>query len=175
MIEQERTYLARELPPGLHLAQSVELLDIYLPSNSAHPKLRLRKREKTHEITKKIPVLDNDFSRQTENTVSLTEEEFLELAQVQGKRLRKLRYSYPHNGKTLEIDIFQDELSGLVLVDAEFDNEQDMEGFMMPEFCLAEVTQEDFVAGGKLCGKSYNDIEPKLKKFNYKPLNLSPN
>jgi len=42
-----------------------------------------------------------------------------------------------------------------------------LDRFVIPDFCLAEVTHEDFLAGGMLCGKSYSDIEDKLKKFGY--------
>ena len=40
----------------------------------------------------------------------------------------------------------------------------------MPDFCLADVTEEIFIAGGMLGGKKYKDIEIDLKKFNYKKL-----
>ncbi|MEK6905851.1 MAG: hypothetical protein AABX24_05615 [Nanoarchaeota archaeon] len=42
----------------------------------------------------------------------------------------------------------------------------------MPNFCLAEVTQEDFIAGGMICGKTYEDIEDDLRKFKYNKLFL---
>lgn len=35
---------------------------------------------------------------------------------------------------------------------------------------LAEVTQEKFVAGGILCGKSYEDIKDDFSKYGYKKL-----
>ena len=37
----------------------------------------------------------------------------------------------------------------------------------MPNFCLAEVTHEEFLAGGMLCGKSYADIRESLKRLGY--------
>ncbi len=40
----------------------------------------------------------------------------------------------------------------------------------MPDFCLVEVTQEDFVAGGMLCGKSYEDIKADLDRYGYTKL-----
>jgi hypothetical protein len=55
----------------------------------------------------------------------------------------------------------------MVLVDFEFDTEEDQAAFAMPEFCLADVTQEDFIAGGILAGKKYQDLEEDLKRFNY--------
>jgi len=57
-----------------------------------------------------------------------------------------------------------------VLVDIEFDSPEDLHASTMPEFCLADVTQEDFIAGGRLCGKSYIDIESELTRFEYTKL-----
>ena len=42
----------------------------------------------------------------------------------------------------------------------------------MPDFCLAEVTQETFFAGGIVCGKKYDDLEADLKRFHYQKLFL---
>jgi len=38
----------------------------------------------------------------------------------------------------------------------------------MPDFCLADVTQEEFLAGGFLAGKKYLDIQSFLDKHGYK-------
>ncbi len=46
------------------------------------------------------------------------------------------------------------------------------EKFVIPDFCLIEVTQEEFLAGGKVCGKTYEDIELELKRFKYIKLTL---
>jgi hypothetical protein len=40
----------------------------------------------------------------------------------------------------------------------------------MPDFCLTDVTQELFVAGGVVCGKKYADLESDLQKFNYQKI-----
>jgi len=37
-------------------------------------------------------------------------------------------------------------------------------------FALADVTQEEFIAGGMLAGKTYNNISSELKRFNYRRL-----
>ena len=66
--------------------------------------------------------------------------------------------------------MFQGDLKGLVLVDFEFESEQEKQAFEKPDFCLVEVTQEEFIAGGMLCGKTYKDIEKNLQKFGYKSL-----
>lgn len=171
MIELEKTYLAKTLPDNLTDYKFKEITDIYIPKTSRHPTLRLRKNGEQYELTKKTPI-DKDPSRQQEDTINLTEEEFNTLKNIDGKKLRKKRYYYLHNGRTAEIDIFQDELEGLVVIDFEFTLVEEKDSFNMPYFCLADITKEEFIAGGMVCGKRYEEIEDKLIKFGYKKLSL---
>jgi adenylate cyclase len=171
MIELEKTYLANELPDGLKDCKFKEIIDIYIPKSSEHPKLRLRKNGAKYELTKKEPVNDGDASEQREQTIILTQTEFNALnQQIEGKRVRKLRYYYKYDGIIAEFDIFQDLLKGLVVVDFEFKTIEEKNNFKMPKFCLTDITQEVFVAGGMVCGKSYEDIKNNLEEFNYKKL-----
>lgn len=170
MIELEKTYLVKFLPLGWEKCAHKEIIDIYLPKDSEHCKLRIRKNWDKYEITKKGPVNPNDISHQREENIPLDEEEFKALSTIEGKRVHKLRYYYPYEGRIAEIDIFQDDLSGLALVDFEFDSIESKDAFQMPDFCLIEVTQEEFIAGWVLCGKKYEEIENSLSKFNYKKL-----
>ncbi|MEK7077023.1 MAG: hypothetical protein AAB967_02220 [Patescibacteria group bacterium] len=170
MIEFERTFLAKEVPAGLGRCECKEVLDIYIPAAVEHPTLRIRKNGEKYEMTKKSPIEDGDFSRQKEHTIPLVAAEFEELSFLKGKRVRKMRYYLPYEGRVAEVDVFQDALSGLVLIDFEFASEEEKDAFVMPDFCLADVTQEKFLAGGTLAGKSYADIEDGLKRFGYSPL-----
>lgn len=171
MIELEKTYLAKYLPEGLKDCKYKEIIDIYIPKSSVHPTLRIRKNGDRYEMTKKEPVVKGDSSEQEEQTIILTEKEFNELFKLDGKSTHKIRYYYDYNGRIAEVDVFLDDLLGLVLVDFEFENILEKNSFNMPEFCLAEVTQEEFLAGGMICGKSYKEIEENLKRYNYKKLN----
>ncbi len=146
----------------------MEIFDIYIPRAEPHPILRIRKKGDKYEITKKEPVAGRDSSRQSELTIPLSKEEFLDLIELPGKRLRKIRHYYPYNGLIAEIDIFQDDLKGLALIDFEFKTIEEKDKFLMPEFCLADVTQEKITAGGILAGKKYSEIETFLKKYGYK-------
>lgn len=172
MIELEKTYLAKIMPADLQSFKSKEIVDIYIPKDKGHPTLRIRKNGDKYEMTKKEPIHGNDSSQQEEQTIRLTEEEFKVLNSLDGKRVRKIRCNYDYHGQIAEIDVFQDDLAGLVLVDCEFDSIENMEKFDMPDFCLAEVTQEKFLAGGVVCGKKYVDLEKDLEKFGYKKLFL---
>lgn len=80
-------------------------------------------------------------------------------------RIEKFRYEYIY-----EIDVFQDKLKGLVVIEVEFNSGEDMGSFTMPSFCLEDITVQRFIAGGYLAGKSYEEIEIELNKFNYKNL-----
>lgn len=169
-VELERTYLVKELPKDLGYYSHKEIVDIYIPKEVEHPVVRIRKNGDRFELTKKVPIKGVDSSEQSEHTVRLSEEEFNALANVVGKRVRKIRYSYSYNGVKAEIDIFQDDLLGLVMVDFEFNDVKEKNSFKMPDFCLVDVTQEKTFAGGMLCGKKYLDIEPRLNDFKYSKL-----
>jgi CYTH domain-containing protein len=170
MIELERTFLAKRLPEGLEDCKSKETLDVYIPKDSVHPCLRIRKQGDRCEITKKEPVKEGDASQQVETTISLTPAEFESFDKLEGKRLRKIRHYLPCAGRTAEVDVFQDKLKGLVVIDFELEDIEEMKAFKMPDFCLADITQEVFTAGGMLCGKSYDEIKKHLDKHHYKKL-----
>jgi len=168
MDEFELTYLIKTMPKNLQGFSCKEIIDIYLPKESIHPKIRIRKNGDQYEITKKEQAMAGDASHHIEQTIKLTEAEFEAFKTLEGLFVRKMRYKYPHEGRIAEIDVFQDKLTGLVVVDFEFDSKKEKDNFKMPSFCLADVTQEEFIAGGKICGKGYEDIEENLAKYNYR-------
>jgi CYTH domain-containing protein len=166
--EFELTYLIKSLPEEFSTSiPSKEILDIYLPKSSDHATLRVRKRGDVYEMTKKDLANGIDSSHQIENTIPLTKDEFDEISVLEGKRVRKIRYYFEEADIQYEIDVFQDGLRGLTLVDVEFKSNEEKAKFIPPQWLLAEVTQEKFVAGGVLCGKSYSDIEQNLSHYGY--------
>ena len=167
MIEREKTFLAKYIPQDVFTCESKDIIDIYIPKNQTHPHLRVRKSGDEYEITKKVQVEKDDASTQKEFTIPVTKEEYDALSGLPGKQVEKRRYYYLHNGKTIEFDIFLNDLSGLVLIDVEFSSEEEKAQFIMPDFCLVDITQEEFIAGGVLCGKTYKDISAQLQAFGY--------
>jgi len=55
MEELELTYLIKKIPENLFNSPFKEMLDIYIPQNEKHPKLRIRKIGEKYEITKNQP------------------------------------------------------------------------------------------------------------------------
>jgi CYTH domain-containing protein len=169
-LEIELTYLASSVPVGLKLSKHVVIVDMYFPADSQHAKLRARQKGSYFEITKKTRKDPNDAGVQFEESIELTADEFAALAKGDGRKLTKTRYYVPYKGRVAEVDVFAGSLKGLIVIEIEFDNLEDKRAFAKPGFCLADVTQEDFVAGGMLAGKMFSDIEPKLLGYGYSPL-----
>ncbi|GEM_PF-125899 len=168
-LELERTFLAKELPKDVFQFPLKEMLDIYIPEESGHATLRVRKNGLKFEITRKKPRLD-DPSEMTEETIRITPLEFESFLLIPGLRVHKNRVAYRWKGFDCEVDVFLDGLAGLVLVDFEFKTIEAKNAFQKPDFCLAEVTHEEFTAGGMLCGKKYSDLEPHLSKYHYRSI-----
>jgi len=170
-IEFELTYLAQEIPAETEGLVPTRILDVYIPADlNVHSHLRLRRSGDKCEITKKVPLDENDASAQVEYTIPLEIAEFDALSSVSNKRIEKDRSRAMIEGRQTEVDVFQGLLKGLVTIEFEFANEQEKQGFSPPSCCLADVTQEDFLAGGNLAGKSYTDIVSDLQRYGYRPL-----
>lgn len=169
-LEREKTYLLKRLPKDLQNCKSEVIRDFFVPASAEHPILRLRQRGDHYEITKKQPLNEGDASKQEEHTIQLTKSEFEALTTGETKQFSKRRYYCNIESAKAEVDIYLDALQGLAVVDFEFGSDKDFQAFTDPSICLADVTQEEGLAGGILAGKSYKDLKPVLDKYNYKPL-----
>lgn len=172
-VEIEKTYLCPRLPTEHITGEPVRMIDVYIPEMSTHPKLRLRQKGDSYEITKKTPI-DGDPSRQLEEAIHITKEEFDALLATSTRRIEKLRVPLRYEGFDGELDMFAGEHQGLVLVDFEFVSTADQKRFVQPDFCSADVTLEDAIAGGILSGLSHEDVFTILRnKYGYEPVDIS--
>ena len=172
-MEFELTFLAKEMPPEIKGISGELFTDTYFPETGVrHPNLRLRQKGDVRELTKKIQLADGDASVHQELTVPLTKEEYSGLVGDNKRSVTKVRYAVSIGGYKAEVDVFQGALAGLVLIDFEFPNEDEMRVFVPPPVCLADVTQEDFIAGGVLAGKCYADLKEQLSLFSYLPISV---
>jgi len=180
MLELENTYLLKELPKGFLedikkwtnkvIKWSKEIIDIYIPYDSKHPKIRLRKNGDKYELTKKTPTTEWNASIQKEETIVLSKKEFQTFSKIEWKKVEKIRYYYNYNDSQIaEIDIFTWDLKWLIVIDFEFNNEEEKDKFEKPDFCLADITQDDFIAWWMIAWKKYSDLEEILQWYWYLP------
>jgi adenylate cyclase len=168
MIELEKRFLVKSLPPEVFSAPSKEVIDQYIPKDAAHAYLRVRRNGDCMVITKK-KMSDESKNHFLEDTIVLTLDEWEVLSTLPSKVLHKTRYFVEWNGFVLEVGVFQGLLKGLVLVDVEFTTPEHMNAFVPPDWFLAEVDDEEF-AGGWLCGKNISDLKTVFEKYEYTPL-----
>lgn len=170
MIELERTFLVKCLPPGWRRCPKCLIVDRYLPYRALHPGIRLRQKGNSFTLTKKRPLSLKDFSRQEEQTIILSAAELAAFKKLKAKTVAKTRHYFRWHRLIIEFDIFRAPLKGLVLADIEFTSVKQLRLFQPPDFLLADVTQSATIAGGKLAGKSYRQIQSFLKRYHYRRL-----
>jgi CYTH domain-containing protein len=170
-LEIEVAYLPHALPDELLVGTPTQIVDIYLsPEDDLLTKLRLRQKGDAYELTKKVNIDPSDLSLQDEYTIPLSREEFEKLRSAGGREVTKDRYTMPLNGHTVEIDVFKNQLDGLALIEVEFPSVADKDSFEAPTYFGQEVTQENFIAGAYLAGKSFDDLKPDIARVYEKSL-----
>lgn len=158
--EFEITYLVKDLPLEVLESESKSIKQGFF---SQEPNsLRIRQNGSKYELTKKTPVNENDYSKFIESTIILSKEEFDQLWPQVKISSEKTRHYYDYNGYTIEVDVFQKEMKGLILAEVEFSNEDEYKSFTKPTWFSKDLTQERWVAGHNLAGKTYKDIEKLL-------------
>jgi CYTH domain-containing protein len=139
-VERERRLLVEHLPLVRPWADR-QIYDIYIQGT----RLRLRRsmgmatgeNEVWFKLTQKIPATDSAAGVQgLVTTVYLSGDEYERFAVLPGISIRKRRLSYPPMG----VDIFDDNLDGLMIAEAEFDDDPAIRAFSPPPYCSREVT-----------------------------------
>jgi CYTH domain-containing protein len=149
-VERERRWLCRYAPHE-RVVETVEITDVYITGT----RMRLRA---ARPLAGGAPMLrltrkaDVDARTRLITSIYLPAEEFAVLAaSLTGHRIVKLRHRLqPSDGVTIGVDEFQGNLGGLILAEAEFDNDEQLAGFPHPDFAIREVTDDGRYAGGYL-------------------------
>lgn len=176
-IEWRRVFLLRDLPaPLTRASEHLQIFDNYIENT----RLRLRsiRAPKTKEWTwileQRTQWREEDFSAWKISEICLDEAEHQAFELFEGREVRKNervetnelrfnRYFFEANGKSFEIDFYLNPLWGLSLAKVLFDSENEMKNFAAPDFCLTEVTQNEFFLGRNLVGKTFADVQKILE------------
>ena len=166
-IERERRYLLRDLPEGMSRTDPhLQITDNYITGT----RLRIRKARdpKTNKwvvkFTQKFPVNPDDLSRTVITNTYLNAIEAETLSVFDSNEIRKNRYYLEQNGKAFAIDMFLGDLFGLVLAEVSFDTDEDLDSFPKPSFAIADVTNDEFVSGGRLCESTFADVREEIRR-----------
>ena len=98
-------------------------------------------------------------------TIILSPDEYQLLDALEGNRLRKIRYYHNYGGRVFSIDVFEDDLDGLILCETEADGLEDLLSVKPPIYAKHEVTEDAFFTGGNLCRTTRADLLDKLSAY----------
>lgn len=160
-VERERRFLLSDLPEGLTRADPhLQITDNYITGT----RLRLRKvREPrtnkwTVKFTQKFAPNPEDLSRTVITNTYLNALEAETLSVFNSNEIRKNRYYFDFDGRRFSVDMFLGDLFGLVLAEAGFDTDEEIDRFAKPAFALADVTNDPVFSGGRLCELTFAEV-----------------
>jgi adenylate cyclase len=137
-VEVERKFLVPE-PPDLAGTDSDEIEQGYLAIGAAG-EVRLRRKGQKLVLTAKR---GSGLSRE-EGEIELDRESFEGLWPLtEGRRLHKRRHLIPDGDLTIELDVYEGDLAGLLVAEIEFASEDQARQFEPPEWIGEEVTGDE--------------------------------
>jgi CYTH domain-containing protein len=154
-VELERRFLVHHLPEAIETERGWRISDRYL----ANTQLRLRRMrplnggETLFKLGQKLVQSPPDFGRMTVTNIYLSAEEYAVLAALDALELHKRRYPFSHDGRLFGIDVFEENLSGLVLAETSFETVEAMDQPLeFPPWIATEVSRDSRFTGGALAG-----------------------
>lgn len=136
-MEIERKFLVKSLPENLNNYEMIQIEQGYLNTN---PDVRIRRSNNNYYLTYKSK---GGLSREEYN-LPLDAESYEHLkSKVDGRVIKKKRYLIPlDNELTLELDVFEDDLTPLVLAEVEFTSEENARAFVPLAWLGEDVTDD---------------------------------
>ena len=149
VVERERKYLVTRVPQlpecGVALRQG------YLAIDGA---VSVRVRDAADDGAT-LTLKAGRGAVRTELEWSLTGEQFAAAwEQTRGRRISKTRYRLPSEEHVVELDIFHDDLDGLVLAEVEFDSDDALAAFRPPDWFGLEVTDDETYTNASLAANA---------------------
>jgi adenylate cyclase len=138
-IEIERKFLVGELPAAIAKYAGKAIRQGYLIITDDGTELRIRQKGNRFFQT----IKRGEGLCRTEIEIEITKAQFEALwPHTQNRRVSKTRYALPLGAYTAEVDVFNGDLQGLVLVEVEFASESASREFSPPDWFGTEVTDD---------------------------------
>lgn len=136
-MEIERKFLVKTLPSSFENYRLRLIEQGYL---STIPAIRVRRDNNNYYLTYKSGGAGMSHE---EANLPLTEKSYLHLLEkADGYVITKKRYEIPYGIHTIELDIFENELEGLIIAEVEFTSEEEALSFTPPEWFGDDVTDD---------------------------------
>ncbi len=155
--EFERRFLLDEVPMGVTNRRAI--VDLYIEET----RLRLRRVDEDGKATdwklghkRRIDVRDPRAIMHT--SLYLDEAEAATLARLPAGRLVKTRWAVDVDGRTCSVNVFEEELAGLILLEVDVGAEEALDDFSPPPWAGREVTMNEAFTGGRLARTSAIDL-----------------
>jgi CYTH domain-containing protein len=162
-VERERRFLMTGPPAPASVTVTRLIRDRYLEGTrlrlrrTAYPNLNSRE----YKLTQKAPVDRPGAVQGLITNTCLSRAEYDLLASLPAAELSKTRSSVPPLG----VDVFEGPLEGLVLGEAEFEDDVEALAFVPPAECAAEVTDDARFTGGRLVRASRRELSEWLAEY----------
>jgi len=138
-IEIERKFLVATPPSGHDRHPSTAIEQGYLAIADDGTEVRIRRRDGAATLT----VKGRGGRSRVEEELEIGGERFERLWPLTaGRRIEKRRYEIPEDGATIELDVYEGDLAGLVVAEIEFGSEEDADAFSGPDWLGREVTDD---------------------------------
>ena len=96
-------------------------------------------------------------------TLYLSEAEHAVLSALPARTIAKRRYWLAHDGRGFGVDVFEGELAGLMLCEAEAETREAIVALVFPPWAAREVTADRFFTGGNLVTLIAAELAARLK------------
>lgn len=134
-MEIERKFLIKKLPDNLTSYKARKIEQAYLCTD---PVVRVRRDNDVYYLTYK----SKGMIVREEYNLPLTKEAYGHLlAKADGNIITKTRYEIPEKDNlTIELDVFEGKIDGLLLAEVEFASEEEALGYIPPEWFGEDVS-----------------------------------
>lgn len=157
--EIERKFLIEKLPAfittqyhGLAIQQG------YITNNTSSRQVRIRKKGTKFYLT----VKDAGLLEREEVEILLSQEQFDALWPLtEARNISKKRFEVPHGTFTIEVDVFEGALNGLIMAEVEFESVEQSKHLELPSWFGKEVTEDSSFTNSHLASsQQIPDVQP---------------
>jgi hypothetical protein len=162
-----RLFLIERLPEPIEPKSAhLQIFDNYIEGTRLRLRLIRDPRSKSWtRILQQHIFADGDLSETKLAEIHLSESEYSNFEQFEGREIRKNRYYHEFDRVSFAFDVYLGDLWGLNSALVEFETEQQLRESEPPPFAVFEVTSDAFFIGKNLVGKKFDDVRARVAQI----------